>query len=141
MLMLTGLKDDYQSEGRALVEELQHWAIPDAIRDSGDGFVELARAFKKINAPNAELGQLSLRISTKALASGSPGSDSTYIQLENDLSNITTLRDTIAADMIKWLEDAEFNGKRISGEKERQLTRQAEGLVDLVQGLANHDND
>jgi arylsulfatase A-like enzyme len=141
MLVLTGLKDDYQSEGRALVEELHHWAIPDAIRDSGDEFVELARAFKKINAPNAELGQLSLRISTKALASGSPGSDSTYIQLENDLSNITTLRDTIAADMLNRLEDAEFNGKRISGEKERQLTREAEGLLDIVEGLAHPDKD
>ena len=137
MLVLTGLKDDYQSEGRALVEELHHWAIPDAIRDSGDEFVELARAFKKINAPNAELGRLSLRISTRALASGSPGSDSTYINLENDLSQITLLRDTIASDMLKRLEDAEFNGKRISGEKERQLTRQAEGLLDIVQGLAH----
>jgi hypothetical protein len=141
MLVLTGLRDDYQSEGRALVEELHHWAVPDAIRDSGDEFVELARAFKKINAPNAELGRLSLRISTRALASGSPGSDSTYINLENDLSNITTLRDTIAADMIKRLEDAEFNGKRVSEGKARQLTRQAEGLLDLVEGLAHQDKD
>lgn len=141
MLVLTGLKDDYQSEGRALVEELHHWALPDAIRDSGDEFVELARAFKRINAPNAELGQLSLRISTKALASGSPGSDSRYIQLENDLSNITTLRDTIAADMLQRLEDAEFNGKRISEGKANHLTRQAEGLLDLVEGLAHNDQE
>jgi hypothetical protein len=137
MLVLTGLKDDYQSAGRALVEELHHWAIPDAIRDSGDEFVELARAYKKINAPNAELGQLSLRISTKALASGSPGSDSTYINLENDLSSITTLRDTLAADMINRLNDAEFNGKRISGGKERHLTLEAEGLLDIVRALAH----
>jgi hypothetical protein len=137
MLVLTGLKDDYQSEGRALVEELQYWAIPDAIRDSGDEFVELAQAFKKINAPNAVLGRTSLQVSTRALASGSPGSDSTYIRLENDLSNITTLRDTIAADMLQRLEDAEFNGKRISDEKERQLTREAEGLLESVEALAN----
>ena len=141
MLVLTGLKDDYQSEGRALVEELQHWAIPDAIRDSGDEFVEVARAFKKINAPNAELGRLSLRISTKALASGSPGSDSTYINLENDLSNITTQRDTIAADMLNRLEDAEFNGKRISEGKAHQLIRQAEGLLGIVERLAHQDKD
>lgn len=137
MLVLSGLKDAYQSEGRALVEELQHWAIPDAIRDGGDEFVELARAFKRINAPNGDLGRLSLRISTRALASGSPGSDSTYINLENELAEITLLRDTLASDMLKRLEDAEFNGKRISGEKERQLTRQAEGLLDIVQGLAH----
>jgi hypothetical protein len=141
MLVLTGLKDDYQSEGRALVEELEHWAIPDAVRASGDEFVELARAFKKINAPTAELARLSLRISTKALASGSPGDDSTYINLENDLSNITTQRDMIAADMLQRLEDAEFNGKRISLDKAHQLIRQAKGLLGLVEELAQSDQE
>jgi hypothetical protein len=136
MLVLTGLKDDYQSEGRTLVEELQPWAIPDAIRDNADGFVELARAFKQINAPNAQLGRLSLRISTNALASGSPGSDSTYIQLENEISNITTLRDTIAADMSSRLNDAEFNNRQIPPGQERKLVQEAEGLLSTVQALA-----
>jgi hypothetical protein len=136
MLVLAGLKDDYQSEGRTLVEELQPWAIPNAIRDSGDQFVELAREFKKINAPNAELGQLSLSISTKALASGSPGSDSTYIQLENDISNITTMRDTIAADMLTRLEGAEFNNRRIPPGQEKKLVEEAEALLSVVQALA-----
>jgi hypothetical protein len=135
MLLLTGLKDDYVSDGRALVEELHSWAIPDAIRDSGDEFVELARSYKKINAPNADLGRTTLRISTRALASGSPGDDSTYITLENELSEITLLRDTLAADMIARLNDAEFNGKRISESKQRQLSGEAEGLLDVVHAL------
>jgi hypothetical protein len=75
ILVLTGLQDDYVSVGRALVEELLPWALPDGVSESGDEFVELARAFKKINAPNAELGRTSLIISTRALASGSPGDD------------------------------------------------------------------
>jgi hypothetical protein len=135
MLLLTGLKDDYVSDGRALVEELHSWAIPDAIRDSGDEFVELARSYKKINAPTADLGSTTLRISTRALASGSPGDDSTYITLENELSEITLLRDTLAADMIARLNDAEFNGKRISESKQRQLSGEAEGLLDVVHAL------
>ena len=138
ILVLTGLKDDYQAEGRTLVEELQPWAIPDAIRDNEDGFVQLARAFKQINAPNAELGQLSLRISTKALASGSPGNDSTYIRLENEISNITTARDAIAAEMLTQLQDAEFNGKLVSEGKVLPLTFQADVLLDIVRALANH---
>jgi hypothetical protein len=136
ILVLTGLKDDYQAEGRTLVEELQPWAIPDAIRDNEDGFVQLARAFKQINAPNAELGRLSLRISTKALASGSPGSDSTYVRLENQLSDITFLRDALAADMISRLNDAEFNHRQIPREQERILVEEAEGLLFVVQALA-----
>jgi hypothetical protein len=135
MLLLTGLKDDYVSDGRALVEELHSWAIPDAIRDSGDEFVELARSYKKINAPTADLGSTTLRISTRALASGSPGDDSIYITLENELSEITLLRDTLAADMIARLNDAEFNGKRISESKQRQLSGEAEGLLDVVHAL------
>ncbi len=135
MLVLTGLKDDYQHEGRALVEELHDWALPDGVSDSGDDFTELARTFKMINAPNADLGRASLRISTKALASGSPGDDSKYITLENELSDITFLRDDLASQMLTLLEDAEFHGKRISESKERDLDQQAEGLLDVVQAI------
>ena len=137
ILVLTGLKDDYVSEGRALVEFLHSWAVPDGVSDSGDEFVELARQYKKINAPNAELGQLSLRISTKALASGSPGNDSTYIDFENQLSDITFLRDDLAARMIQKLDAAEFHGKRISESEERALDLEAEGLLDVVRALAH----
>jgi arylsulfatase A-like enzyme len=136
ILVLTGLTDDYQSEGRTLVEFLQNWALPDGVSDSSDEFVELARAFKKINAPNAELGRTSLIISTRALASGSPGNDSTYFTLENELSNITTLRDNLASRMSQKLDAAEFHGQRISESDERELTSEAEGLLDVVRALA-----
>jgi arylsulfatase A-like enzyme len=132
MLALTGLKDDYQDDGRVLVEELQQWAWPDGVSDSGDEFVELARAYKAINAPNADLGRTTLSISTRALASGSPGNDSTYVNLENQLSRITFARDALASQMLNRLDGAEFYGKRIAEGDERQLTRQAEWLLALV---------
>jgi hypothetical protein len=136
MLVLTGLRDDYQDDGRALVEEFNQWALPKGVSKSGDHFdnefVELARAYKQINAPNGDLGQTSLRISTRALASGSPGSDSRYIQLENAISNITLARDVLAAQMLQQLQDAEFNGKQINEERERSLTFQADVLLGLV---------
>jgi hypothetical protein len=151
MLVLTGLKDDYQDDGRALVEEFNDWALPKGVSASADGngrggdrdrrshhdneFVELARAYKQINAPNAELGRTSLRISTKALASGSPGNDSKYIELENALSNITLARDVLAAQMLQVLQDAEFNGKPVPPERAELLTSQAKVLLDLVHSL------
>ena len=136
MLVLTGLRDDYQDDGRVLVEELNEWALPKGV-SQGNGrfendFVELARAYKQINAPNADLGQTSLRISTRALASGSPGNDSQYIQLENAISNITTARDTLAAQMLQLLQDAEFNGKPVPPGRAALLTFQAEALLKLV---------
>jgi len=134
MLTLTGLKDDYQSEGRALVEEFHTWALPDGVSDSSDEFTELARAFKKINAPNAELGRESLRISTKALA----GDDATYSQLEDKLKGITAVRDLLAGQMLDRLEDAEFNGQKISESEEQKLVHEASELLDYVRDLAHH---
>jgi hypothetical protein len=134
MLALTGLKDDYQHEGRALVEEFHHWALPDGVSDSGDEFTELARAFKKIDAPNAELGRESLRISTKALA----GDSSTYNDLENKLAGITAIRDLLAGQMLERLEDAEFNNHKISEWQERKLVHEADDLLEYVRDLAHH---
>ncbi len=137
MLVLTGLKDDYPSDGRLLAEELAGWALPDGVRDSGAQFTKLARAYKQINAPNADLGRASLVISTQALASGSSGDDSTYINLENDLSAITTQRDAIAAQMADLLQDAEFNNQRIHETSERRLVQQSQALLNSVEALAN----
>lgn len=139
MLVLTGLRDDYPSDGRLLAEELEPWALPKGVSRSGNHFdnefVELARAYKQINAPNGDLGQTSLRISTRALASGSPGSDSEYIGLENALSKITLARDVLAAQMLQELQDAEFNGKPIDEGRERILTFQADVLLGIVHFL------
>jgi hypothetical protein len=133
MLMLTGLKDDYQHEGRALTEILHPWALPDAVSDSGDEFTELATAFKKINAPNAELGRDSLKISNKALA----GDDATYSKLEGQLAGITSVRDLLAGQMLDRLEDAEFNGKKLSTGEVEKLVHEAYELTDFVRDLAH----
>ena len=137
MLALTGLKDDYPSDGRVLAEEFFGWALPVGIRDSGAQFTELARAYKQINAPTADLARASLVISTRALASGSPGDDSAYINLENDLSAITTQRDAIASQMADLLRNAEFNNQRIHENSERQLVQQSQALLRAVEALAN----
>ncbi len=139
MLLLSGLQDDYVSDGRALVEEFDKWAIPNSIEDSGDDFVELARAYKRINAPNAELGRASLWISTRALASGSPGNDTSYITLENQLSNVTLLRDSVVSQMIAVLDGAEFHGKRVPESNVRRLTQEAEDLLDMVHAIENNE--
>jgi hypothetical protein len=134
LLDLLGLRDDYQSQGRVLAENLHGWALPDGVGDGGDEFVELARAYKRINAPVGELGLASLKISTAALA----GDDATYNRLEKQLQLITAFRDALAARMLDRLEDAEFHGQRIGGGEERALVSQADELVEYVDWLAAH---
>lgn len=141
MLALAGLQDDYSSEGRVLAEDLHGWALPDGIADSGDAFVELARAYKAINAPNAQLGRDSLVISTRALASGSAADDSKYAELENQLTTITSFRDALAGQMFQLLEGAEFHNKRIHDWEARQLEFEADGLLGYVHFLASGHGD
>jgi hypothetical protein len=124
MLSLLGLRDDYQHEGRVLAEELEPWALPNAVSDDEDAFVELATAFKEINAPLGQLGKDTLKISTVAL-NGSDKNDATYNRLERQLSDIGTVRDALADQMLKMLEDAEFNGNRITQREARPLIAEA----------------
>jgi hypothetical protein len=131
MLVLAGLKDDYQHEGRVLAEDIQPWALPDSLTASGDPFTELAEAFKQINAPNAVLGRTSLRISTKALT----GSDSTYSDLENKIAGITSTRDLLAGEMLERLEDAEFNNTKLSATDAKTLVNEANQLLNYVSEL------
>lgn len=131
MLSLLGLRDDYQHEGRVLAEELEPWALPNAVSDDEDAFVELAAAFKQINAPLGQLGKDTLKISTVAL-NGSDRNDATYNQLENQLSNITAVRDALAGRMLGMLEDAEFSGNRISEREARPLVAEAFLLLAYV---------
>jgi hypothetical protein len=106
--------------------------LPEGVSDSREGFVELARAYKRINAPVGELGLASLKISTKALA----GDDDTYRNLEGALSFITALRNHLADEMLEKLTAAEFQGERIDGREARELIRESEALTDYVSWLA-----
>jgi len=134
ILVLTGLKDDYQHEGRTLTEVLEPAALPSSLTgDAGEEFVELAQAFKQINAPNAQLGRTSLRISTKALT----GSDSTYTNLENKLSGVTSVRDLLAGQMLGLLEGAEFDNTKISANEADTLVQQANQLLNYVNELGD----
>jgi hypothetical protein len=132
LLSLVGLKDDYQSQGRVLAEDLHPWALPEGIENSGDEFAELARAYKRINAPVGDLGLASLKISTAALA----GDEDTYNNFENALQVITSFRNELADEMLERLTDAEFHGKHINGGKDRLLIQEANALADSVQLLA-----
>jgi len=137
ILSLVGLKDDYQSQGRVLAEYLHRWAVTDSVSDSGDVFLDLARAYKRINAPVGELGHATLKISTVALA----GNDSTYNRLENRLQSITSFRDALASIMLDRLTAAEFHGKPINPREACILIFQADALLEYTDELAAHPND
>jgi hypothetical protein len=83
-----------------------------------------------------QLAMATLVISTKALNSGSTADDSRYAQLEGQLNTINVQRDSLAAQMIAALENAEFGGKAISSAYASTLIQQGDALLQQVNQLA-----
>ncbi|HEX9068483.1 MAG TPA: hypothetical protein VF807_06910 [Ktedonobacterales bacterium] len=134
MLTLLGLRDDYMSDGRALIEDLYAWAVPQTVNAHRETLLRLAAAYKQINAPIGALGLASLRVSTTALASNTTG-DSTYTHLESQLISLTGQRDALAGQIKVVLDDATFNGQAVNEQQAKALTSQANDLLALVTSL------
>jgi len=135
ILTLVGLKDDYIHSGRVLFEALQDSALPPSLLQHRAVLTQLAQVFKQINACVGELGLDTLKISTKALESQSPG-DKTYNQLETRLGEFAGQRDDIAKGMLTLLENAEYNGQPINVQLAQQLIEQGQALLKQVHDLA-----
>ena len=97
--------------------------------------LQLAQVYKQIDACVGQLGLKTLAVSTRALESGTASDDSTYAQLENQLSSITGQRDALAAQIIAVLEAAEFGGQPINQQQAKQLIAQANALLNQVNGM------
>jgi hypothetical protein len=134
-LTLVGLQDDYQLDGRALVEKFTGWAQPSAVKKSGN-FVALAQVLKQINAPVGPLGLASLHASTVAMESGDTNNDSTFTSIEGQLDSFRVQRDGLVAQIVPLLQAAEFDGTPIPTATANSLIQQAQSLLSSVQAYA-----
>ena len=114
MLTLLGLHDDYVHDGRAVVEPLYDWAVPQSLRAHRATLLKLANTYKQINAAFGRFAMDTLKVSTKALASGSAADDHVYTQLENKIESLTADRDALAGQMKTMLNAAAFDGQSIN---------------------------
>ncbi len=130
IMALLGLKDDYIHDGRVLVEKLESRALPDALEDSRDEYIELARAFKQINATKGSVGRNSLVAANRAITSD----DKTYGKFLAKIGKITEERNELASDMIALLNGAAFANKRLR--EHEDLIERARRLIDEVEDLA-----
>jgi hypothetical protein len=127
MLTLLGLRDDYVRDGRAVVQPLFDWAVPQTLRAHRETLLRLGDVYKQLNAAFGSFAMDTLKASTKALASSSPG-DGTYTTIEGQLASLTSARDSLAG-QIKLALDAAANGTQALNEQ------QAKGWIDEAQGL------
>ncbi len=137
MMTLLGLTDDYQHDGRTIVELLDPKVLPSSLRAHSDTLLQLGQIYKKINAPFGELSKHTLALSTYGITSTSAG-DVVYNNLENLISEWTLERDGLAAEIKAMLEAAEFNGVPIDEKVADGLIVAGQALLDQAKFCANH---
>jgi hypothetical protein len=137
LVALLGLKDDYVHEGRVVAEFLNDNALPPGIRNGRENFLELARAFKQLNAPKGELGRASLVWANRSITSDSK----TYSKYLSRIADITEDRDELAGQIKTALNNAAFNNQPVDERTEDGLGNRARRLIDQVKDLAQRDRD
>jgi hypothetical protein len=128
MLALLGLREHYQPDGRVLGEIIASSALPPGMRAHRGTLLRLSRLFSQLEAPVGAFGRDTLRASTRALASNSPG-DATYRRIEKVLQRLGAARDTVGEHMRAMLLDAAFGGRRLDVPAARALIRRGDRLL------------
>lgn len=73
-----------------------------------------------------------LRASTRALT----GDDATYTTIETEIANLTTERDTVAADIRSALHAAEFGGHALDERSAHTWIKNSQDLIERAEALA-----
>jgi len=136
MLTLLGLEEVYVHDGRSIVEPLYDWAVPQTLRAHRETLLRLAAVYKQLNAAFGQFATDMLTASTGALTSGSAADDHVYAQTESAITDLTSERDALAAQMKTLLNAAAFGGQAIDEQQAKQLIAQAEDLLRRAGQLA-----
>jgi len=131
LLYLTGLKDDYEHDGRVVTEILSH---PNhALR--GAGVASLGACYKQLNSSVGQFGNFTLQASTAAVESSTPG-DAEYRTVNTALTGLDRLRDSLALRVKGELEAAAFGDQPIVGAAGQ--TAACQGIIAAAGALAKH---
>ena len=110
LMYLTGLKDDYEHDGRVITEVLSH---PNRALDA-PGVASLGACYKQLNSSVGQFGNFTLQASTAAVESSTPG-DTEYRTVDAALTGLDRLRDSLALRVKGELEAAAFGDRPIFG--------------------------
>ena len=135
IMTLLGLKDDYQHDGRVILELLDRNVLPSSLHAHTDTLLQLGQVYKQIDAPFGELSESTLKVSTFALQSNSNG-DVTYTNLENQIASWTALRDALTAQIKSMLEAAEFSGQAINEQQAKHIIWGGQELLNRARTCA-----
>jgi hypothetical protein len=135
MMYLLGLKDDYQHDGRVILEMVDQNTLSSTLHAHAETLLRLGQVYKQINAPFGALAQSTLTVSSFAIQSNSDG-DAVYTNLENKIASWTTQRDALATQTKTMLEGAEFSGLAINEQQAKGLISAGQALLDQASACA-----
>jgi hypothetical protein len=128
ILFLSGLQDDYQHDGRVILETIDGSILPSSLHANFQTLLRLGQVYKQIEAPFGELAHDTLTVSTFALESNSTN-DATYSRLESQIASWTAERDGLGEQIKATLESAEFNGESINEDQAEDIIREGQALL------------
>ena len=110
LIYLTGLKDDYEHDGRVITEIL---TAPNRAL-AAPGVASLGACYKQLNSSVGQFGAFTLHAATAAIESSTPG-DARYRVVDASLAGLDKLRDSLALRVKGELEAAAFGDQPIAG--------------------------
>ncbi len=129
LMYLTGLRDDYEHDGRVITQILAH---PNRAL-SDPAVTALGECYKQLNSSVGQFGAATLVASTSAVDSTSPG-DAAYLHVNQALTGLDKVRDALAGRIKGELEAAAFSGTPVPGAGGQVAACQ--GLIKAAQHLA-----
>jgi hypothetical protein len=128
MLTALGLSDDYQHDGRTIVEALRPGAVPRSLAAHDDTVSLLGATYKQLNAPFGLVGMSSLRVASRGVLSDS-ANDARYHATDALLAGWTARRDALAGQISAMLNAAEFGGRPIDVRAADRLIARSTALI------------
>jgi hypothetical protein len=134
ILSLTGLHDDYVTDGRVLIEALTTRATPHALVAHRETVRRLGAVYEQINAPFGDFAHHTLKASTRALSSSDAG---VYDSIEGSIKDLTNQRDELVSHVRAALNAAAFDGQAINEQQAKSWIAQANHLIAQAAALPN----
>jgi hypothetical protein len=110
ILYLTGLRDDYEHDGRVITQILSR---PNQALSS-PGVTGLGECYKQLNSSVGDFAAYTLQADTSAINSSSPG-DRVYVGTDKALRGLEVARDRLAGQIKGELEAAAFGDQPVAG--------------------------
>jgi hypothetical protein len=133
ILTLLGLRDDYQSDGRVLIEALDTSATPQSLIAHRETVRRLGAIYEQVNASFGQFSMDTLAASTKALKSTD---ESAYSSIEDSIASLTSQRNALASQIKAALSAAAFDGQALNEQHAKDWIAQAQSLLDQAKALA-----